>query len=302
MNSKFEGPDGRARLVRALLAQKIVRHSLPIAEALAGAGALVDLKPGEVLIRQGDDDRDVYFIVGGDFDVIVNGGRVNTRSYGEHLGEVAAFDPGQKRSATITATTESVVLKVSDAVVRSLAEKYPDLLEAMLVEANDRLAARNARDAACNERPHVLLVSASEGLAVLREVQSQLRDDDVVVRAWDKGGVFPLSGYPIPALQEAIQASDFVVAITQPDDTTATRGKRRATPRDNVVFETGMAIGAIGLERTILLVPSDRQVDLASDLNGLVTARYRTGGPPESGLAPAVNDIRKHIAERGPRR
>jgi len=302
MKEKFEGAEGRDRLIRALEAQTIIRHDTAVATALADSGELVDIKTGEAIVEQGGDDRDFYFVLDGEFDILVNGGRVNGRRYGDHIGEVAAFDPGKKRTATVKATTDAVVLRVSDTIVRDLTVKHPKLVEAMLVEANDRLAARNERDARCNERPHVVVVSSKEGLPVAREIDSQLRDDDYVVQLWDKGGIFGLSAYPIPSLQEAIRSADFVVVVAQPDDATTSRSVTKATPRDNVTFEMGMAIGALGLDRTIVIGPSDKQVDLASDLNGLTTGRYRTGIPLPSALSPVANDIRKHINERGPRR
>lgn len=302
MKEKFEGAEGRDRLIRALEAQTIIRHDTVVATAMADSGELFDIKAGEAIVEQGGDDRDFFFVLDGEFDILVNGGRVNGRRYGDHIGEVAAFDPGKKRTATVKATTAAVVLRVSDTVVRDLTVKHPKLVEAMLVEANDRLAARNERDACRNDRPHVVLVSSSEGLPVAREIQSQLRGDGYIFRPWNQVGVFGLSGYPIPSLQAAMENADFVIVVAQPDDLTEARGVKKATPRDNVTFELGMAIGLVGLDRTIVLTPSDQKVDLASDVNGLTTGRYPAGDPLESALGPVAHDIRKHINERGPRR
>jgi predicted nucleotide-binding protein len=43
-----------------------------------------------------------------------------------------------------------------------------------------------------------------------------------------------------------VDASDFAIAIAQPDDVTKTRGKRKNTPRDNVIFELGFFMGRLG--------------------------------------------------------
>ena len=301
MKNRFEGDQGRERLLRALKTQKLCLGDDQIVKRIADAGELLDLATEQTLIRQGDADTELYFILLGRFDVFVNGGKVNERGPGVHVGEVAGLDSGQKRSATLIATEPSVALKVSDAEFRKLLDEHPKIAEAMAIVANQRLVERNALVAICNDRPHILVVSSKEALGTAREVQSQLRDDDFVVRPWDQG-VFTLSDYPIPALERALDETDFAIIVAQPDDTVVSRGQEKPVPRDNVTFEMGLAIGKLGLDRTIILQPSDREAQLASDATGLTTARYRSADPPESALGPACNDNRKHIRKLQVRR
>jgi predicted nucleotide-binding protein len=47
--------------------------------------------------------------------------------------------------------------------------------------------------------------------------------------------------------------TDFAAFVVTADDVTASRGRRKASPRDNVVFEIGLFMGAIGRERTFVV-------------------------------------------------
>lgn len=301
MKMRFEGADGRERLIQVLAKQSLCSPSAELPAKFADIGVLEEVQRGNVLIKQDDLGTEVFLILVGRFEVLVNGAKVNERRAGAHVGEIAAVDPAQRRSATVIAAEDSVVLKVSDAQVRKLAGEHPKMLEIMLVTANERLVERNALVASCNERPHVLIFSSKDAIAIAREVQSQLRDDDFVIRVWDQG-VFKLSDYAIPSLERAFEEADFAIIVAQPEDQTITRGESRQTIRDNVTFEMGLSIGELGLDRTIILQPSDIKTDLASDALGLTTARFRAADPLEAALGPPCNDIRKHIKSLNVRR
>jgi hypothetical protein len=73
------------------------------------------------------DDNDIYFILAGTFDVVVNGRRVAGRSAGDHVGEMAAVQPAQKRSATVTALEDAIVAKLSAEVFSNLGSRHPQL-------------------------------------------------------------------------------------------------------------------------------------------------------------------------------
>ncbi|WP_343125832.1 cyclic nucleotide-binding domain-containing protein, partial [Stenotrophomonas maltophilia] len=95
--------DGGRRLVAALAEFRTLAGLEVAATQLAEAGELLDVAAGASFITQEDAETDVFFIVAGAVDVIVNGKVVNTRRVGEHVGEMAAIEPTQLRSATITA-------------------------------------------------------------------------------------------------------------------------------------------------------------------------------------------------------
>lgn len=296
--NQYSGAEGRPRLIQALRAQTVVRHELTVAEALADVGDLLPVKAGDSLVHEGDTGSDFFFVLEGAFAILVKRNRVGERSYGDHIGEIAALDPGQKRSATVTAIEPSVVWRVPGETFRDLARTHPELMEAVALEANKRLAQRNDRECARNESPQIVAISAKEALPVVREIEGLLRDDAFRFRPWDQGGVFGISSYPVPSLVEALKGADFALVLATPEDKVRTRGKTRPVPRDNVTFEMGMAIGILGLDRVIVVTPA-AHTDLSSDMNGVTVLRYRTDRELDEALRPIVNDLRKHIALRG---
>ena len=103
MKERFKGEDGRERLEQALLLQRFCSHNVEVVQYLISAGELVDIPKGQPLVQQGATDSDFYFVLVGGFDVEVNGTVVAYRRPGEHVGEVAGYDPSQKRTATVRA-------------------------------------------------------------------------------------------------------------------------------------------------------------------------------------------------------
>ncbi|MGE3873297.1 MAG: Crp/Fnr family transcriptional regulator [Parvibaculaceae bacterium] len=76
------------------------------------------IKAGEVLIRRGDPDRTLYFILGGDLEVVVHSGDgmsmgpLTRIGMGSVLGEQSFFD-GNPRSASVWATDSCEVAAMS---------------------------------------------------------------------------------------------------------------------------------------------------------------------------------------------
>src|SRR5690242_4985165 len=108
MKERFEGEEGKRPLVEELLNQKCIHRTPEMANDLAGVTTLRELKTDEVLVRHDDEDTDMYFILVGKVNIIVNGRVLAQRVAGEHVGEMALIDPRAKRSASIVAT-ETVV-------------------------------------------------------------------------------------------------------------------------------------------------------------------------------------------------
>jgi predicted nucleotide-binding protein len=79
-------------------------------------------------------------------------------------------------------------------------------------------------------------------------------------------------------------------------------GEKVSIPRDNVIFELGLFIGALGKERTFLVCPEDAP-RLPSDLQGIVHVQYRErdDGNFEAAVRPGVFRIVREIEERGRR-
>jgi predicted nucleotide-binding protein len=296
---RFEGESGFQHLIEALLNQKLVGGDVTLAQELSKVGTLLQVESNTRIIEQDAEDTDLYLILAGSFDIVVNGRKVGRRFANDHVGEMAAILPAQLRSATVVATQKSVVLKVPELQFRDLTRHFPDVWRSLARELARRLEQRNAHVTATHEKITIFIVSSTEALEIARTIQDALSYDFNVVLWTD--GVFRISCYPLESLEKQLDNSDFAIAIVQPDDNTESRGKSAATPRDNVIFELGLFIGRIGRQRSFLVEPRGEEVKLPSDLAGIITLPYKNPAENlESALAPVANRIRKIAKELGP--
>ncbi|CAN7731623.1 cyclic nucleotide-binding domain-containing protein [Paraburkholderia hospita] len=105
MLERFQGDAGKRLRVGALLGQRLVAGNAALAEELADIGELSQVTNGQVLIEQGGTDNDLYLIITGLFEIVVNATVVRQRGPGFAVGEMAAINPIQKRSATVPQST-----------------------------------------------------------------------------------------------------------------------------------------------------------------------------------------------------
>jgi CRP/FNR family cyclic AMP-dependent transcriptional regulator len=299
MIERFQGERGRQNLADALRNQKIVAGNTELAERLADSGSLIEVAPGTSIIQQAAEDDDVFLIIAGGFDIVVNGRRVARRFANDHVGEMAAIQPTQMRSATVTATEKSVVLKLTEAQLTEIAKLYPDVWRFIAKELARRLEQRNAHVTSTHDKIRIFIISSAEALEIARTIQNAFEYDFTVV-VWTDG-VFRASWYPVESLERQLDQSDFAIAVAQPDDITESRGKSSATARDNVIFELGMFIGRIGRQRSFLVEPRGEEAKLPSDLSGITALSYKYDSSDlAAAVAPACNRIRTIVRELGP--
>jgi CRP-like cAMP-binding protein len=128
MKERFAGETGRRILLEVLKDQKLIAGNAELADQVASIGELIDVKTGTAIIEQGADDNDVYLILLGSFDIVVNNRVVARRFANDHMGEMVAIQPTQKRSATVVAREEAVVVKLLEPQFAELSAKYPQIL------------------------------------------------------------------------------------------------------------------------------------------------------------------------------
>jgi predicted nucleotide-binding protein len=301
MERKFEGEAGRRRLLDLLREQKIVQGSDALAEELSKLVEIKNLRAGDVLIEEGGDDTDLYFILDGVFNVIVRGKRIGQRSAGTQVGEMAAVQPGQRRSATVVAFSDSMVAKLTEVDLVALGMKFPDIWRQISRELARRLLERNRFIAMSREKIRVFIVSSVEALPIARAVENAFEHDNFHVVLWPND-VFRIANYPIEDLERELEVADFAVAIAQPDDLVNVRKRKRPAPRDNVIFELGFFMGRLGRTRAILMEPKGEDVKLPTDLKGVTTISYKhaSGSGLSVAMSPACNKLRDHINLLGP--
>lgn len=301
MLKRFDGEGGRRLRLEALMTQKLVGGNRALAEALADEVTLLEVNPGDVLITQGASDNDIYMIFAGRVDILVNGRVVNQRQANDHVGEMAAVEPLQKRSATVLVTEAGVVARLPEPVFAKFASQFPEMYRCIARELARRLEQRNALVSATREKIRVFIISSAESLEVARLIQNAFSHDLFTTVVWTDG-VFKATSYTLQSLEDEVDNSDFAIAIAHADDLTESRGKEWPTPRDNVIFELGLFMGRLGKARAILMEPRDENVKLPSDLTGITTIPYRyvKGRDAAAVMAPACNTLREHIQRLGP--
>ncbi len=121
-------------------------------------------------------------------------------------------------------------------------------------------------------KPRVFIGSSSEALKVAEAIHQNL-EHDCFCEIWTHG-VFGVNKYPLDALLKQANNADYAIMVFHPDDLTTTRGKRRGSPRDNVIFELGLFIGKLGRNKTCFVIPRGVDVKIPSDIVGLTPAAY----------------------------
>ena len=300
MLDRFTGEEGRRRLAEALARQLIVEGDRGLADRLAQQDCVRGIAAGEMLISEGGSDIDVHFILAGRLAVLVKGREVAIRAGGTHVGEMSLIDPSERRCASVIAIEESVILTVSEPVFTALADEFPRLWRMLALELGSRLRQRNELVARPNPRPVLFLGSSSEALAITRAIENGLAHDDVLVKPWHTN-VFHPSKFPIDDLIAIARQSDFAAIVVSADDKVTSRKKRSDAPRDNVVFELGLAMGQLNRDRTILVQDANSTIKIPSDLLGLTPLKYRIGpeGDIAAALGPVVNELRSLIKRKG---
>jgi predicted nucleotide-binding protein len=149
----------------------------------------------------------------------------------------------------------------------------------------DTTAPHKARDIRC--KPRVFIGSSAEGLNVAEAIQLGL-DYVAECTIWSQG-VFGLSVGSLEALTKAMSKYDYAVLVLTPDDVTTKRGATSNSPRDNVLFELGRCIGALGRESTFIVYCRDETLELPTDLAGVTAATY--GRHTDGNLRAALGSV-----------
>lgn len=142
--------------------------------------------------------------------------------------------------------------------------------------------------------------SSSEGKRIAETIQVVL-DEEIHCTVWNQG-VFGLSGGTLESLVAAIDEYDFATLVLTPDDLLEKRDLRGRSPRDNVLFELGLFMGALGRDRTFIVHSRTTPPMLPSDLAGITPATYEERSNLEAALGPACTRIKRAIESKGIRR
>jgi len=152
------------------------------------------------------------------------------------------------------------------------------------------------------EEKRVVVFSSTEGLPIANEVQKRLAQMGVRSDAWNQGRI-PPGELLLRSVQLAVAEASAAVLVMTPDLRATRQGKRVSLPSDNLVFECGLAVGMLSLQRTFVLKPLRRprepELRLPSDINGAVFLEYAL--PPNDDFKATVtaccSEIEQHLAK-----
>jgi hypothetical protein len=132
MIERFEGKEGKRRLVEIFANQELVLHHSQLAQRLAEIAELTEYKKEQELYFQGEPGKNqLYFILSGKFEILAQGNHLAFKSAGEAVGEFPIVDPSLSYTVTIHALEDCVVAHVSEEQFLSTAHDYPEIWKNM---------------------------------------------------------------------------------------------------------------------------------------------------------------------------
>jgi len=302
MIRRFQGKENRNNVISALRNQMVVCHNAAIAKKMAECVSLEGYKKGKRLISQNAADNDLFFLLAGRVAIMVHRVIVAFREANTHVGEMALIDPSAKRSASVVAEEETVVARITERNFKRIAKQYPQIWRQLAVELGRRLRNRNKFVRESNTRPILFIGSSKESKPIAQTLIKGIDTTKVTVLPWYKD-VFRPSRSTIEELENQLKIVDFAVLLFGPDDVITSRNKSMRGPRDNVLLEFGLFMGAIGRKRTYFLMPKGKNpVKIPSDLFGLTPIKFKyVKKGKKVDVASASAEIMKCIKEMGVR-
>ncbi len=299
---RFHGAGAKKRIVDALMEQYVVSQDRAVADKLVKRVVIKEFGPGDVLMQQGGEDTHLSMILSGSVEVLINGRLIAKRHPGDHVGEMALIDSLTRRSATVKALEPTTVAQVSELDFNKLANSHSKLWKRLALSLGNRLRERSRFHPVPREKPAVFIASSSEGLRYAEYIYKALGRNDFVPHLWSEG-VFESGKTTIEDLVRATGEIDFAVVVTSEDDITTSRAATKPSPRDNVIFELGLFMGALSRERTFVLVPKAVDFKIPSDLLGMTHIPYlfSKNGAASKAMKIPLKTIRKQIKKHGPK-
>lgn len=106
--------------------------------AIAARADELALPEGRVLVSQGERGREFVVIIDGTADVHRDGRRINQLGRGDFLGEIALLS-GAPRTATVTTTSPTRILVLTDAAFKAVTTELPSVQTRLLAALSARL-------------------------------------------------------------------------------------------------------------------------------------------------------------------
>ncbi len=222
-------------------------------EALASELDTQTLKRGDVLVRQGDAADALYIVLSGRFAVMIEGRRAPITEIGpdQPIGEMA-FLTGSKRTATVSAMRDSLVLRLGRAEFERLSDTSPSIWRTLTSTLSQRLAATTASQAPSPDpRPRTIAIIRAGAepvpqpfIEALTSVFSETAKT-LILDAARAAKILPKavpldSAEATQALNELESGHDYVVFVADDD---LTPWSQKAVRHADLVLGVGMHAG-----------------------------------------------------------
>lgn len=121
----------------------------------------------------------------------------------------------------------------------------------------------------------IFIGSSKEGFKIANLMKDQINaqlGDWIECETWKEGNVFSLNKSTLESLVKASRKYDYGILVASKDDILIKRWKMLNVMRDNVLFEMGLFLGSLGLQRAFLITHD--KISLPSDYDGVTVVKY----------------------------
>lgn len=148
-------------------------------------------------------------------------------------------------------------------------------------------------------KPRIFIGSSSEGLSVAERVKSFFSPDyDCYLWSDD---IFKDNESFMETLVKSASLFDFGIMIFSADDKAVVRDIKYMEPRDNILFEYGLFLGRVGLDRAFVI--RDKDAKIPTDMLGITNTIYEVTTDAEGkkivtdSLEAGLTKLKKQIDE-----
>lgn len=179
---------------------------------------------------------------------------------------------------------------IADTAGGSYVVSIPQNAKASWVNSNRFKSQFNAWVKKVEERHHVFFGYSSKAGNTALQITSFLRSMGVKVRDWKTD--FKSGGIILDEIEESARKSLGGIFLFTKDDDLLVGDEINAAPRDNVVFEAGYFMHAVGRERTLII--REKGAKMPADVGGAIYLDLRN----KKNTASIETALRKFIEDR----
>lgn len=141
-------------------------------------------------------------------------------------------------------------------------------------------------------KPRIFIGSSSEGLDVANRIKEFFKEDYDCYLWTDN--IFKNNESFLETLVKSASLFDFGFMVFSADDELIVRDKHFESARDNVLFEYGLFLGRVGLDRAFVI--AQQEAKIPTDLLGITNTRYEVEKDAD-GKKVATDSLEKGLAK-----